>query len=244
MAEWFEEWFSSEEYLSVYKHRDDADALTLANLIFKNLDLQSASSVLDLACGAGRHSIIFAEKGYEVTGIDLSDNLLSIGKEKSVQLGLNIDFIKGDLRDFSIDKKFNIVINLFTSFGYFNSDELNFNIFKIAFNQLQDNGYFVFDYFNSVYVEKNLNKYSVDSYIDYQIAQSRAIVDDRVVKEIIINRDGKEKKFFESVKLYKIETILEELKKTGFRIENTFGDISGEAFDEISSPRLIIIAKK
>jgi SAM-dependent methyltransferase len=244
MAEWFEEWFSSEEYLSVYKHRDDADALTLANLIFKNLDLKSNSSVLDLACGAGRHSIIFAEKGYEVTGIDLSDNLLSIGKEKSVQLGLNIDFIKGDLRDFSIDKKFNIVINLFTSFGYFDSDELNFNIFRIAFNQLQDNGYFVFDYFNSVYVEKNLNKYSVDSYIDYQITQSRSIIEDRVVKEIMIKRGGKEKKFFESVKLYKMETILEELKKTGFRIENTFGDISGEAFDEISSPRLIIIAKK
>lgn len=244
MAEWFEEWFASEEYLSVYKHRDDADALALANLIFKTLEGQNISPALDLACGAGRHSIIFAEKGYDVTGVDLSDNLLAIGKEKSRQLGLKINFIKGDLRNFTIAKKFNLVINLFTSFGYFGADKENFNIFKIAFDHLQDNGYFVFDYFNSDYVRKNLNKYSVDVYNNYQITQSRSIIDDRVVKEINIKQDKQKKKFFESVKLYGSKALITELQEIGFKVENIFGDISGEAFDETNSPRLIIFAKK
>lgn len=244
MPEWFEEWFSSEEYLTVYKHRDDNDARLLTNLICENLKTKNISSVLDLACGAGRHSILFAQKGFSVTAVDLSENLLKVGKEKSKELGLNINFLPADLRDFKLEDQFNLVISLFTSFGYFITDEENFNIFTIAYKHLLSNGYFAFDYFNSNYLRNNLNRYNVETVDHFQIAQKRGIVDGRVIKEINITGPDKKKRFFESVKLYDSCQIIEELEKTGFEIEKVFGDYYGEPFDENSSNRLIIIAKK
>lgn len=244
MSEWFEDWFSSAEYLTVYKHRDDTDAQKLTDLICKTIKPANISTVLDLACGTGRHSILLAEKGFSVTGVDLNENLLNIGIEKSKELGLKIDFLAGDLRNFSNINRFSLVINLFTSFGYFINDADNFNIFKIAYNHLNPNGYFVFDYFNSSFLIKNLNKYSIDIIDDLQITQKREIVDSRVVKEINIKGKKEKKKFFESVKLYESHIIVSNLENLGFKIEKTMGDYSGEIFDKNKSKRLIIFAKR
>lgn len=244
MPEWFEEWFSSEEYLTVYKHRDDSDAGLLTELISSALKSKNISSVLDLACGAGRHSILLAQKGYSVTAVDLSENLLQLGREKSKLLGLNINFLPADLRNFKLDGQFDLVINLFTSFGYFITDEENFNIFTIAYKHLVNNGYFVFDYFNSEYIRNNLNRYNVEVIDQYKIAQKRGIVDGRVIKEINITSPGRKKRYFESVKLYDSSIILRKFEEIGFKIEKVFGNYYGEPFDENSSQRLIIIAKK
>jgi len=244
MPEWFEEWFSSEEYLTVYKHRDDSDAGFLTELISSALKSKNISSVLDLACGAGRHSILLAQKGYSVTAVDLSENLLQLGRERSKLLGLDINFLTADLRNFKLDGQFDLVINLFTSFGYFITDEENFNIFTIAYKHLINNGYFVFDYFNSEYIRNNLNHYNVEVIDQYKIAQKRGIVDGRVIKEINITGPGRKKRYFESVKLYDSSVILRKFEETGFKIEQVFGNYYGEPFDENSSQRLIIIAKK
>jgi SAM-dependent methyltransferase len=244
MAEWFEDWFSSDEYLTVYKHRDDYDAKLLIDLICGNNDVKNISTVLDLACGAGRHSILLAEKGFSVTGVDLSQNLLSIAKGKSRALGLNIEFLKGDLRNFEIDKKFEMVVNLFTSFGYFITDEDNFNVFKIAYRQLAPNGVFVFDFLNSEYVRNNLNKYNAEDVDKYRITQNRRITDGRVVKEINITGPGKKRKFFESVRLYESETLIKKIESIGFKIEKCFGSYTGEQFNKSDSQRFIIFAKK
>lgn len=244
MPEWFEDWFSSDEYLTVYKHRDDSDAKLLTDLISANVKFKNISSALDLACGAGRHSILLAEKGFDVTAVDLSQNLLNLGIEKSASLGLNINFLRGDLRNFEINKKFNLIVNLFTSFGYFITDIENYNVFEIAYKHLNPGGFFVFDFFNSQHVRDNLNRYNVDIIDHYQIAQKRAIIDGRVVKEITISGSERKRKFFESVKLYDAKDISLKLEQIGFKIEKKFGEYTGEAFNEKSSQRLIIFAKK
>ena len=83
MSEWFEVWFNTDEYLDVYQHRNEADANALVQLILKNVNLDRNASVLDLACGAGRHSILFAKRGFKVTAVDLSDNLLRVAKKSA-----------------------------------------------------------------------------------------------------------------------------------------------------------------
>jgi len=70
MTEWFEDWFNTEEYLNVYRHRNEEDAKNLFDLIIKNVLLEKGSKVLDLACGAGRHSILFAKNNFDVTAVD------------------------------------------------------------------------------------------------------------------------------------------------------------------------------
>ncbi|MGE5354196.1 MAG: class I SAM-dependent DNA methyltransferase [Acidobacteriota bacterium] len=244
MAEWFKDWFDSSEYLEVYKHRNDEDARRLFKLILNNLSLAPGSDVLDIACGAGRHSVLFASAGYNVTGFDLSRNLLKVALKKSLEMGLNINFFNADIRRPALKKQFGLIINLFTSFGYFDSDNENFALFHDASELLCEKGFFVFDYFNISFLKNNLVPETCDSANGRTVVQKRSIRDRRVVKEIkLINASG-EKSYVESVRLYNDTEIIGALNNAGLKVNKIFGDYAGGAFSKESSPRLIIIARK
>lgn len=244
MAEWFESWFESEEYLKVYKHRDEREALQLVESIISITNIKNKSKILDLACGAGRHSIEFAKKGFLLTAVDLSENLLNNAKVNAQNAEVDIDFIRADIRDFYIDDKFDLVLNLFTSFGYFESDEENFKVFKSAYNHLNENGFFIFDYFNKKYLEENLIPNSSLRIEDGEIIQKRRIEKGRVIKDIIIKKNGNEKYFKESVKIYSLDEIKSKLELTKFNIKDIYGSFDRSKFDESLSNRIIIIAQK
>ena len=80
---WYEEWFSNKFYLELYQHRDEEDARWIINLLQRTLNVSTRSKVLDIACGSGRHSLELARRGFEVTGFDLSDYLISEAKRKT-----------------------------------------------------------------------------------------------------------------------------------------------------------------
>ncbi len=242
MAEWFEEWFNTEEYLNVYRHRNDEDAEKLVRLILSNIRLNEGADIIDLACGSGRHSILFAERGYNVTAVDLSENLLNVARMTAENLGLDIDFVNADLRNFCITSKFDLAVNLFTSFGYFESDKENFSLFSDACDLLNPGGYFVIDYFNAEFVKKHLIAHSEDSFNGQRIIQERKIVGDRVVKDITIANNGTRKKYIESVRMYSNTELEDAIEKSGLNIYKTFGDFDGSNFDLNSSPRIIIIS--
>ena len=244
MAEWFEEWFNTEEYLNVYRHRNDAEAEQLVNLILANVDLEQNADVIDLACGTGRHSILFAERGFNVTAVDLSEKLLSVARLNAESLGLQIDFVTADLRNFCITSKFELAVNLFTSFGYFESDVENFSLFNDAFDLLKDDGYFVIDYFNANYIRKNLIPHSEDIINGKKIIQDRKILGDRVIKDIVVAKNGTRRNYRESVRMYSDSELKAGLEKSGLRIIKTFGDFKGSRFDLNSSSRIIIISSK
>jgi 2-polyprenyl-3-methyl-5-hydroxy-6-metoxy-1,4-benzoquinol methylase len=244
MSDWFEEWFSSEEYLTVYAHRDEKEAQQLLELILKNVRLSKESRILDLACGAGRHSIAFAQKGYNVTAIDLSESLLNIGRKEASKLGLQIEFSKQDIRTVKVEGFFQLVLNLFTSFGYFENDRENFDIFRTAYRYLFKDGYFVFDFLNESYVKSHLVPFSEDEKNSCIIKQSRSIESGSVVKKIELRFGDKQQVFFEKVKLYDYNILTNELQKTGFMIAGLYGDYNGGKFNKETSSRLIAICKK
>jgi len=244
MDEWFKEWFDTDEYLNVYRNRNEEDAKKLVDLILKNVNLKPNAPVLDLACGAGRHSILFAEKGFDVTAVDLSRNLLSVAYKAAQESNVQVNFLRADLRRFSICTRFNLVINLFTSFGYFETDEQNFNIINTAYNQLNGGGFFVIDFFNRRYIEKNLVPESVNSYGNEKIIQKRFIAGNRVNKKIIIEKNGIKQEFKESVRMFCKDELMNAISCAGFRIVRYFGNSDGSGFDLENSPRIIIIAQK
>jgi cyclopropane fatty-acyl-phospholipid synthase-like methyltransferase len=244
MAEWFEEWFNTEEYLNVYRHRNEADAEKLIDLILANVELKQNADVIDLACGTGRHSILFAEKGFNVTAVDLSENLLNVARKTAEYLGFNINFLNADLRNFCITSKFDLAVNLFTSFGYFESDDENFSLFFDASDLLKDNGYFVLDYLNAKYIRQNLVAYSEDIIDGKKIIQERRIMGNRIIKDITIAKNGSRKSFMESVRMYSDSELFTGLGKSGLKIFKIFGDFDGNKFDLNSSPRIIIISGK
>jgi ubiquinone/menaquinone biosynthesis C-methylase UbiE len=243
-SEWFKDWFETQEYQSVYQHRNERDAEDLVTLILTNIILNHSAKVLDMACGTGRHSILFAKKGFNVTAVDLSKNMLSVARSKAQSENLNINFVQADLRYFAYTVKFELIVNLFTSFGYFESDIENFHILKSAYLHLNESGYFVLDFFNKHFIENNLVLESIDKIGSGEIIQRRKIEGQRIIKDILIKNNGHSKMFRESVRMYDPEELSSELTRIGFAIEKTFGDFHGSKFDKTYSKRIILFARK
>ena len=151
---WYKEWFG-EEYLIVYQHRDDSDAKQLIKPIIKNTKITKESKLLDLACGNGRHAFLISDYTPNVIGLDLSGHLLD---EASKRKGTDQSpsFVRADMRYFPFNVKFDIIFSLFTSFGYFEDDEMHMQVAKEIQSSLKDNGLFVIDYFNPNYVKRTL----------------------------------------------------------------------------------------
>ena len=243
-SEWYKNWFNTQEYLNVYQHRNESDAEEHVKLILENVKISTKAKILDMACGAGRHAILLARKNYNVTAVDLSDNLLSIAKQTADEENLSINFVHSDIRKFNSTDSFNLILNLFTSFGYFETDEENFSTLNKAYDLLADNGYFVLDFFNSEFLTQNLVEYSEDSFDDAEIHLYRKIKDKRVTKKIVITKNGNVSEYEESVRMFTKDELDSAITKIGFDIYKTFGDFLGGEFDKLSSPRLIMICKK
>jgi 2-polyprenyl-3-methyl-5-hydroxy-6-metoxy-1,4-benzoquinol methylase len=241
---WYKDWFNSENYLRVYSHRDQTEAERLVELIVKSLNLQANSSVLDMACGAGRHAITFAKLGFKVTAVDISQRLISEAKKNTEQEDVEIDFVLSDILEFETNKRFDLVVNLFTSIGYFDKDEENYAVIKKAYKLLDQGGCFVLDYFNKDFLMKNLIPITVFSEDGMRITQNRSIEGTRIVKKISIENNDASEEFYESVRLYSIEEILTCLNSAGFTAEKQYGDYFGNNYKNNTSPRLIIFAMK
>ncbi|MBI9073416.1 MAG: class I SAM-dependent methyltransferase [Melioribacteraceae bacterium] len=240
MKEWFKDWFASEEYLSVYQHRNESDAKIFFDLIFDNIQISEKAKVLDAACGAGRHAREFYKKGYNVFAFDLSKTLLNIASKYDD----NINYFNCDIRNVPVKKlSFNLIVNIFTSFGYFETDEENFRFINNAYELLKDNGYFVFDYLNKDYVEQNLVPKSERMINEKKIIERRSIKNGRVHKDIIISDGIDKSEFFESVMLYSKDQLVNEFEKIGFKIKHVFGSYSGDTFNS-KSDRVILICSK
>ncbi len=244
MSEWFRDWFNTEEYLYVYRNRNEKDAKKLVDLILRNANLKKNAKVLDLACGTGRHSIFFALCGFKVTAVDLSETLLKVARASAQAANVDIEFIHADMRYFCVNEKFDLIVNLFTSFGYFEEDEENFRLFDFVDEHLEENGLFVLDYFNRNYVENNLVKLSEDNTDGTKIVQERSIVGNRVVKKIKVLKNGIEKNFEENVRMYYKTEIIKEIVKRNMKIKKIFGDFEGNNFEIDKSKRIIIIAER
>ena len=241
---WYSDWFNSEYYLKVYSHRNESEAERLVQLIVENVSLPINSSIIDMACGSGRHSIVFARKGYDVTAVDLSERLVTEAKMIAEKSKVNIDFVLSDILEFKSDKKFDLALNLFTSFGYFESDDENFRLLLKAYELLNTDGYFVIDYFNINYLLKNLVPTSILSENWLRIIQNRSIQGNRVRKDISIENNKSVERYYESVRLYNYSDMINFINKAGFCKIKEYGDYNGSNFNDDSSPRLIIFAKK
>jgi len=240
-SKWYKNWFGK-DYLKVYSHRDQKDAKQLVQLILANISLYNDSQILDIGCGQGRHLSIFAEKQFHITGIDLSPVLLRIAKEYHINNSF-AHFIQADMRQLPLKSKFDLILNLFTSFGYFENDEENLSVLRQIHYLLKKPGNFVFDYFNSDFVKKNLIPSHKEEIGKIIVEQERYIEDSRIKKKINLTRDGEKTTYFESVKLYSPDEIYEMLRSVNLKINKTFGNYDGSAFDQ-ESPRLLVFGEK
>src|SRR5699024_9051297 len=183
--DWFEEWFNSPLYERLYADRDESEAKRLISFLEQTLQLHRCANILDLGCGRGRHAISLARKGYNVTGLDLSEQAIITAKEKAALTNQQerLRFIRGDMRN-ALDETFDAVLNLFTTFGYFLDDEENAKVLDSARKMLKLNGILVLDYLNAPHVKETLVPEDEGKFQDIDYSIRRYIRDGAVYKEI------------------------------------------------------------
>ena len=238
---WFKSWFDSPYYHLLYNHRDYSEAEYFITNLFDHLQLAERSKVLDLACGKGRHAMQIHNLGNEVVGVDLSPQSINAANLNS-ESGLS--FETGDMRNLPFSAEFDLVVNLFTSFGYFQQEGENIRVIESISNSLKPNGLLVLDYLNVKKVIKNLPISHTIQRDPVTFDIHKGIENGFIVKTIGFEADSENHEYKEHVKLLTCADFETIFRNCGFRVQSVFGDYELNAFDEISSDRLIFIAQK
>lgn len=245
MDNWYANWFGL-DYIRLYPHRDTAEAERQVSFLLKAMSgLSRGARVLDLCCGAGRHTRLLAERGFRVAGVDLSATLLARANEDGRQYHL----ARSDMRRLPFGPIFDLVTNFFTSFGYFSTNAENRQILEAIDSVLAPGGRFLIDYLNPDQVQASLVPESRTRLPDGSEVLQRRRVDQktrRVEKNILIRESGGEKRSFrESVRLYSREEMAGMIKQTGLDLDAVHGDFAdGAAPFGPESPRMILIGRK
>lgn len=243
MSEWYEESFG-EDYLIVYKHRDFGGARREVEKMIGWLGLPDHAKVLDLCCGMGRHSLALADAGYEVTGVDLSEALL---REARAQIGAErVTWIRSDMRKLPLDGGFDAVVNLFTSFGYFEEDEEHVKVLREIRRMLKPGGRFIIDFLNPSYVIAHLVPHSTREDEGNLIDEKRRIEDGYVKKDIILTSkaDGTPRQYHERVKLYSLDRFRNLIAEAGLELEAVHGSYMEDEYNPDTSSRMIFVGTR
>jgi 2-polyprenyl-3-methyl-5-hydroxy-6-metoxy-1,4-benzoquinol methylase len=247
--EWFANWFDSPYYHVLYQNHNELDAQRFINNLLAHLTPQYKGSatqksdicILDLACGKGRHSRYMSDKGFDVTGLDLSESSIKYAQQFETE---SLHFYQHDMRKAFRINYYDFIFNFFTSFGYFEHDKDNLITLKHINEGLKPDGIFIMDYFNSQWVLDTLKKDYVQTTggIDFHI--KKHVRTGHVIKKIAFNTEGVDYKFQEKVRLFTLKDFQQLYAQAGFKILDLYGDYDLNAFDEKNSKRLIIKAKR
>ena len=239
---WFKTWFDSHYYHMLYGHRDDKEACSFIDALVTELQPAPLSAMLDLGCGAGRHSKYLAKQGFRVTGLDLS--AASIRQAKKFQNDL-LQFHQRDMRLPFGKNVFDIVFNFFTSFGYFSDRKENEKVVENISISLKQGGLVLFDYINSIYAEDHLVAVE-EKEIDGVIYHINRWADDHFIyKRIAIqDRNTPPLEYVEKVAKFSLDSFNDFFHLHKLKTVSVYGDYSLNDYDENKSKRMIILVKK
>jgi len=239
--EWFERWFDSPYYHLLYKKRDEKEAQLFLDQLIQFLQPAPGSRILDVACGKGRHSVYLNKKGFDVTGFDLSpENIEFVQQYENPKLS----FFQHDMRDLFRVNYFDYVFNLFSSFGYFSKERDNAKTIYAHAEALKPGGSLVLDYMNSTRVKKTLKPDELKNIegIDFHI--TKKIERGCIIKKINFTDQGETQEFYEQLSLFEKKDFEKYFSRYNLSITHIFGDYNLAAYNEESSDRLILVAKK
>lgn len=238
-AQWYSSWFDSPYYHILYKDRNHDEAHQFMDNLTQYLNLPAEGKILDLACGKGRHSVYLNSLGYEVTGVDLSANSIEYAKQYENE---TLHFVVHDMCK-PMNREFDAVFNLFTSFGYFDKEEDNLNTIKAIKENLNEFGFGVIDFMNTDFIIENLVAEDVKTVRGIEFHQKRSVKDDYIIKDIRFSHDGEDFTFQERVKALTMKDFEALFEEAGVYLLDVFGDYNLRKFQKSTSERLVMIFK-
>ena len=237
--QWYASWFDTPFYHILYKNRDQKEAQSFMESLTSYINLPADGTILDLACGRGRHSVYLNSIGYKVIGLDLSPHSIKFARQ------FENDTLHFDVHDMSkpYSQQFDAVFNLFTSFGYFENDEGNLNTIKAIKANLKPNAVGVIDFMNINFVKQHLISNEKKTVEDITFYLERKIENGFVVKNISFDVDSHSYKFSERVRAFNLQDFKSLFKLAGVELIDIFGNYKLNKFDSKNSDRLIMLFK-
>lgn len=240
--DWYENWFSSVYYKTLYRDRDELEAEQFVETLLEHLHPMPNSRMLDIACGVGRHSRQLAEHGFDVTGIDLSYQCI---RRAQAMEHKHLQFMVHDMRFPFYINYFDYAFNFFTSFGYFANNRDHVMAAKSFAAGLKKDGLLIIDYLNASYIIENLVSEERVVKDDYVFDITKTVTDKHIIKNIkITDKENQQHHYAERVAAFELSDFLQIFKKAGLSLVGTYGDYNMNSYDPISSKRLIMIFKK
>ncbi|MBX0334361.1 class I SAM-dependent methyltransferase [Pontibacter sp. HSC-14F20] len=239
--EWFSTWFDSPYYHILYSNRDDRDARLFMDNLLAYLHPKPQYKILDLACGKGRHSLYLNQLGYDVTGIDLSEKSIAYARQYENE---RLSFDVHDMREVYKPETFDFVLNLFTSFGYFETETENVVALRAAAANLKHGGKLVIDFMNTDRTIERLVSREQKEVQGILFDIGRKVENDFIVKTIRFKDKGRNYCFEERVRALRQENFMEYFRIAQLREVEIFGDYKLHAFDPGKSERIIFVLKK
>ena len=247
-TDWYTKFFN-EDYPKIYCERLSQDATERETaFVVDALGLRDGNRVLDLACGHGRHAVALAQRGMVVTGQDLNEDYLRMAREDAARAGVEIETVHGDMREIPFTDEFGAVINMFTAFGYFDSEDEDVRVLEAVANSLKSDGQLLLDTINREWVLSNYvqndwhtaadgNTYLEHREFDLVTGRNR-------VAFSIVTADGSRRDSpGHDVRLYTLTELVRLLDAAGLHLSTVYGDYDGRPY-HIDTPRMIVVATK
>ncbi len=247
---WFRRHFNA-DYLVLYSGRTREQADREVEFVVRQLEIAPDETVLDLCCGFGRHLEAFRRRGIPAVGVDLSGPLLSMARQ-DLQFDVECDLVCADMRQLPFATGgggtlggFAVLVNFFTSFGYFESEEDNLGTAREMARVLRPGGRFSIDLMNRESAVASLVPRSERRDGPFEIHEERAYDGGRIEKKIRLKdtTTGEVREYFESVRVYREEEIRGLLDGVGLEVDHVFGDFGGAPRD-VESPRMIVTGRR
>jgi SAM-dependent methyltransferase len=245
---WYLDFFR-QDYLNVYGHLFTADRAEKETLFAeKALGLKAGARVLDLCCGQGRHSVPLAQHGFEVTSLDLNPAYLELTRHAAEVGKVSLKTVVGDMREIPYQSYFDAIVNMYSSFGYLESEAEDLRVLESATKASKSGGRLFLDMLNREWAVANYIQNDWHSgedgtlYVerrDLDLASSRMRVSFTIVEPSGIRRES----VGHNIRLYTLTEMTRLLERAGMRVTEVFGGFDGEAY-AIGTRRMILCAQK
>ncbi len=247
---WYVRFFKG-DYLRVYGHTLQQDRTDLeTQFAIHALGIQPHHRVLDLCCGQGRHSIALAKTGLDVTGVDLSVEMLDIAQSEAAAAGLALTLRQADMRQLPDDfeSQFDAVINMFSSFGYLESEEDDQQVLHQIAKALKPGGKLMMDLLNREWVIINNEEFDWQQHEDDRVVLERRVLNlEKSINHLTYTEllpDGTRRAMSDlHIRLYTLTEMIKTLGNAGLTLQNVYGGFRGEPYS-VNTRRMIVLASK
>jgi SAM-dependent methyltransferase len=213
--------------------------------LVKLLPIAKQDRILDLCCGIGRHSLAFARAGFAVVGVDRTPRFIEQARQAAESRDLTVEFLVGDMREYCVPTSFDIVINLFGSFGYFEDPEDDRKVVEHIYASLRPGGKFLIETMGKEILARTFQARDWTETGDLLLLSEKKVSQDwgRIQTRWIAIRGQQRSEYRVAVRSYSAVELSSLLSACGFPAVQVYGDLEGSDYDQ-AAKRLVVIGRK